>query len=129
MDPITASAIISAISAGVLSGAKDAAKKSISDAYEALKKLLQKKCGEQSEVMQSVMNLENKPESEGYQMVLQENIAETKVDEDTEIHGLAKKLIEKLQQSTPGQHFEQHTTGNKNTQVQINGSGNVTIKK
>ncbi len=125
MEPVTATAIISAITAGAAAIAQNITNKGVSDAYEALKSLLKKKFGEQSEIIQTVSKLERKPESKGQQMLLHEDISEAKVDENTEVRELVQRLMDELQQSSPSQHIEQHATGDGN--IQIQGSGNVTI--
>ena len=64
MDPVT-SAIIAAITAGALGGMTEASKNMISDAYERLKKIMKKRFGNKSEVVQAIKTLEKKPDSAG----------------------------------------------------------------
>src|SRR6478609_953807 len=91
MDPIT-TAIITAVSAGAVAGLTDTAKtavkdgyNSLKDGYKQLKDLLIKKFGTHSEVVQAIDRLEAKPKSQGYQQVLQEEIAAVKAEQDDEI--------------------------------------------
>ncbi len=87
MDVIT-TAIISAL-AGL---SKDAVK----DSYNAIKAALKEKFGAKSELMEAIDKLEKKPDSKGRQEVLQEEVEEAKVNDDTEIVQLAQELLDKL---------------------------------
>jgi hypothetical protein len=53
MDPIS-SAIIAAVSAGATSGATNVAKKSIVDAYQGIKKVIQSKFGTENKVFKAI---------------------------------------------------------------------------
>ena len=64
MDPIT-TAFVTALAIPM---AKDV----IEDGYEALKKALKNKFGEESDVVNAVEQLEKKPDSEGRKAILQE---------------------------------------------------------
>ena len=93
MDPIT-TAILAAMAA-VSSNA-------IKDSYSALKNLLKKKFGEESDVVEAVKKLEEKPKSEGRKATLQEEIEAVKANEDREIVQLAQSLIENLKEHPEG---------------------------
>jgi len=71
---IVTNAIIAAISAGAVAGAKHTAKSAIADAYEGLKSLVKKKFGPDSEVAEAIDKLEAKPESYGKKQVLAEEL-------------------------------------------------------
>ncbi|HEY4035843.1 MAG TPA: hypothetical protein VGL94_17950 [Ktedonobacteraceae bacterium] len=92
MDPIT-TAIVAALSTGAISGITDTAKAAVNDGYNKLKGLLSKKHGEGSEVVQAIDRLEAKPKSQGYQQVLQEEIAAVKAEQDDEIIAAAKQIL------------------------------------
>jgi hypothetical protein len=84
MDPIT-TAIVTALSAGAISGLTDTTSTAIADGYNKLKELLTKKHGTNSDVVQALNKLEAKPELAGRKQVLQEEIAAAKVEQDNEI--------------------------------------------
>ena len=96
MDPITM--IVSAIAAGAATGLKPLAEKVISDAYEGVKSLIQRKY---SKVGQALTVLESKPESESKRASLQEDLAGTGAAEDTELLDKIKVLIEALENHKP----------------------------
>lgn len=58
MEPIS-TAIIAAIAAGAASGTGDIARKSIVDAYQAIKKMIQSKFGKENMVSQAITEMEN----------------------------------------------------------------------
>ncbi len=92
MDPIT-TAIITALSEGAVAGITDTAKTAVTDGYNKLKDLLTKKHGEGSEVVQAIVQLEKKPDSQGRKDTLQEEIAATKAEQDEEILAAAKQVL------------------------------------
>lgn len=93
MDPITL-AIIGALS--------KLGENVIHDAYNALKAALQHKFGVDSELVESVEKLEQKPNSKARQAVLQEEVKTSKADQDPELVKVAKVLQEKLNAVTSG---------------------------
>lgn len=103
MDVIT-TAIIAALAA--------LSKDAIEDSYNALKSALKKKFGSQSNVVDAVEGLEKKPESEGRQATLQEEIANARVNDDTEIVRLAQDLLNKLQNQSGRQQTINQTQTN-----------------
>jgi len=92
MDPIT-TAIVDALAAGAISGLTDTAKTAIADSYNKLKDLLAKKHGASSDVVQAIVQLEAKPESQGRKDTLQEEIATVKAEQDDEILAAAKQVL------------------------------------
>ena len=86
-------AVVAALSAGATEAITDTTKTAISDKYNKLKDLFVKKFGAHSEVVQTVEELEAKPESQGYQQVLQENLAARKTDLDEEIVAAANQIL------------------------------------
>ena len=112
MDPITA-AIVTALSAGAVAGITDTAKAAISDGYNKLKELLTKKHGKDSDVMQAIEKLEAKPESQGRQATLQEEMTAIKAEQDKEIIAAAKQILILMQpqQASMGK-FNVQITGN-----------------
>ena len=89
MDPIT-SALVTALAIPV---AKDV----IKDGYEALKAVLKKKFGSESDLVNAVEQLEKKPDSEGRKSTLQEEVENAKVNDDPEMVKLAQELLKHLE--------------------------------
>jgi len=124
---LIANAIVAAVTAGAATGATDTAKKAIGDAYSGLKSLLMKKFGSDSTAIEAVKSLEAKPDSQGRQQVLAEELASAKVDSHPEILSSAQSLLE-LIKALPGR--EQHTQIARGTgiaQADRGGVANVNI--
>ena len=103
MDVIT-TAIIAALAA--------LSKDAIKDSYNALKSALKKKFGSDSDVVNAVEELENKPDSESRQATLQKEIENAKVNDDAEIVQLAHDLLNKLKDEPGGQQTINQTQTN-----------------
>jgi hypothetical protein len=86
-------AVVAALSAGATEAITDTTKTAISEKFNKLKDLLVKKFGAHSEVVQTVEKLEAKPESQGYQQVLQESLAARKTDLDEELVAAANQIL------------------------------------
>lgn len=95
MDSIT-TAIVAAVTAGVINGLPETNKTAITDAYGKLKALLIKKFGEQSDVVHAVNEVEAKPTSAGRQATLQEEIVAIKADQDPEVCQAAQALLHQV---------------------------------
>jgi hypothetical protein len=74
MEPITFTAIVAALSAGVATGAGKVVENTLVDAYQGLKAALKRRFGDNSEVVEAVDKLEQKPDSEGRKTALQEEV-------------------------------------------------------
>lgn len=92
MDPIT-SAIVAALSAGVISGLTESSKTAITDAYQTLKDLLTRKFGPSSEVVRAIDHLEIKPESVGRQETLGEELIAVNAEQDSEVLAAARQVL------------------------------------
>ncbi len=97
MDPIT-TAIVAAVSAGVT----DVGKKAFTDVYQSLKDLIKSKFGEDNKVSKAIADLEDNRKSKGQQMVLAENMALEKADQDSELIKLSKQLFQALKETESG---------------------------
>ena len=64
MDPITVTAIVAALSAGVVTGADKVVETALVDAYHELKNTLRRKFGDDSEVVKAVDTVEEDPKAE-----------------------------------------------------------------
>jgi len=101
MDLIT-TAIIAALSAGAISGLTEASKTAIGDAYQALKDLLIRKSGNQSNVVQAINHLEARPDSRGRQATLQEEITSAALEQDAEVRSSAEHILTIIQPQQTG---------------------------
>lgn len=106
MDPISA-----AIIGGLTIAAGDVATSAVKDAYSALKTLLIRRFGSDSEVAKKVADLENRPDSAGRQASLQEEVATAKADQDEELVKAAQQLLEQIKAQPGGAQFVQNVSG------------------
>jgi hypothetical protein len=110
MDPIT-TAIVTALSAGVLDSLTEASKAAVSTAYTQLKTHLTNTFGKTSAVVQAVEQVEAKPDSPGRQATLQEEVVQIQAYQDVESLRLAEVLQQVLQASastsSTGTHIQQ----------------------
>lgn len=101
----------------------------IKDAYVALKGALQHKFGADSDIIEAVDKLEQKPDSSARQAVLQEEIEESNAPQDAELIQIAEGLVEKLKDlSGPQVDILQDVDikGNRNI---VTGQGDVTVNE
>ena len=101
----------------------------IKDAYDALKAALKQKFGVDSDLVDAVDKLEQKPDSNARQAVLQEEVEVSKATQNTEIIQAAEALIGKLK-DLPGVQVEilqdVNIKGNRNI---VTGQGDVTVNE
>jgi disulfide oxidoreductase YuzD len=95
MDPIS-TVMLAALVAGVTAGAADVGQKAIVDAYEGLKTIIKRKFGAQSDLAPAISSLENKPDSEGRQATLAEEVAAADAAQDEEIMAAVQALQDML---------------------------------
>ena len=126
MDLIT-TAIVAALSAGVLGGLTEASKTAITDAYNKLKMLLTNKFGGESEVIHAVNEVEAKPNAAGRQAMLQAEIANAKADQDQDLLHAAQALFQLLQASPEEASHIQMATGSYIAQADRGSSASVNI--
>ncbi len=116
MDPITM-AIVAALA--------KLSETVIADGYQALKAVIARKFGASSDLATAVESVEQKPESEGRQATLSEEVAAAKADQDPELRQAAEALLARLKEVPPGQTVvEQTVTGDKNI---FSGTGDITV--
>jgi hypothetical protein len=106
MDPIT-----TAIIGGLTAGATKVATNALGDAYAGLKSLLERKFGADSEVARKVADLEARPDSQGRQASLQEEVAIAKADQDQELVQAANALLEQVKAVPQGAQYIQNVSG------------------
>ena len=129
MDPITL-AIITAIAAGATAASGKVAEQAIVDGYNGLKNLIKRKFGDSSEVTKAIEGVESRPESDSRKATLQEEIAYSKANEDTEILTAANELVEKIKQQPGGiQHVQQTASGSNIAQASHGGTATVNVNQ
>jgi hypothetical protein len=110
MDPVT-TAILAALAAGAVSGITEVGKNTFIDAYNALKSLLKKKFGNESEVVKSIEGLEAKPDSTARKELLKEEVEAAKADQDSEILQAAQILLDQIKAHPSGEQHIQTASG------------------
>jgi|SRR5215213_3213840 len=111
MDPITFTAIVAALSAGVATGAGKVVETAVVDSYNGLKGALKRRFGNDSDVVEAVYKLEQKPDSEDDKIALQRKMEAARADEDPDIRQAAQQLLEQLQMQPGGEQHIQHAHG------------------
>jgi|SRR5208337_2967120 len=128
MDPVT-TAILAAIAAGVGSGAPKFIEKAVGDAYDALKAVLRRKFGDQSDVIKATEDLESKPDSAGRQATLQEEVTGAKADQDPEVLAAARALLERIKAQPGGEQYVQTATGSYIAQAGPSAKASVRVNQ
>jgi hypothetical protein len=126
LDPIT-TAIIAALTAGVVTSAGKLGESILVDAYDGLKSLIKQKFGEDSNMSKAIKDLEQKPESSGRRETLKEEIKDVKADEDPEIIQAARNLLDNLGAQPDGEQHIQNAIGSNIAQADRGGTANVNI--
>jgi hypothetical protein len=99
----------------------------IKDAYVAFKAALQDKFGVNSELIEAVDKLEQKPDSKARQAMLQEEVAGSGAGQDQELLQLANELIEQLKQLSGGKVDIRQDVNIKGDRNIVTGQGDVTV--
>lgn len=85
--------------------------KAVGDAYDALKAVLRRKFGDQSDVIKATNDLESKPDSAGRLATLQEELRAAKADQDPDVLAAARALLERIKAQAGGEQYVQTATG------------------
>ena len=142
MDPLT-TAIIAAITAGMVGAAGDVGKQAVADAYSVgrqaivdsyngLKTLLKRKFGEQSEVVKSVESLEAEPELDFKKEAVKHYLAKVNASEDAELKKAAEDLLALIKKLPQGEQLVQTTqtaVGSNIAQAAGGSTATVTVSK
>jgi hypothetical protein len=126
MDPI-ASAIVAALSAGLLESTGKIAGQAVADLYAGLKQLIKSKYGEHSEVAKAVDELEKKPESAGRKGTLEEELAAVKAGTDPEILKVARALLDELREGSVVESSVQMASGSNIVQADRGSKASLNI--
>jgi hypothetical protein len=121
MDTMTAAFITTALANGLGNLWAEGVKAS----YQTLKALLQKKFNRQAALMQSLEGLEQKPNSEGRKMTLNEELTAVGADKDAEILAAAKALLAALESLAEKKTVSISVQGGRGHG--ISGTGSVTV--
>jgi hypothetical protein len=99
----------------------------VKDAYDKLKAVLVAKFRKESDIVEAVEKLEQKPDSAGRRETLREEVAAAKADQDPDVVRAAEDLLDKLK-SHPGGHqiIQQTVTGDRNI---FSGTGDVSVNE
>ncbi|VWD07461.1 hypothetical protein BLA50215_03004 [Burkholderia lata] len=126
MDHVS-TAIIAALSAAASSAIPELTKKAIADGYDGLKVLLKKKFGSDSDVVESVEKLERKPDSEGHQRVVAEELSAAGADEDADIIDVATALLQQIKTQPGGIYHVQVAQGSYIAQASEGATATVNV--
>jgi hypothetical protein len=124
---IVTNAIVAALSAGAVAGAKDTAKSAIADAYEGLKSLVKKKFGHDSDAADANDNLEAKPDSDGRKKTLAEELEAVNSASDPELVSTAQSLLALIKALPQGEKHIQFAQGTGIAQADRGSTATVTI--
>jgi len=129
MDPVTFTAIVAAISAGLGTGVSKVGESALVDTYQGLKAMLQRKFANNSEVVEAVDKLEKKPDSEWPKGMLKEELEEARVDQDPEVRQAAQELFDQLKTQPGGEQHIQTAIGSYIAQADRGSTAEVNINR
>jgi hypothetical protein len=121
MDPI--SLVVAALVAGLTAGVTDTAKTAINDMYQAFTARLLPKVEGKEDAQSALVALEKKPDSEGRQLALKEELANLQVEKDTELIRLAQTFLEQADQK--GMQAGKYVITIQNAQGTVIGDNNT----
>ncbi len=116
--------IIAAIAGALGNLSSDAVKA----AYKGMKDLLHRKFGAESDLADAVKKLEQKPDAQGRQLTLKEEVETAGADKDEEIIKAAEVLLEAVKAQTGGKVNINQQTVSGSGHI-FSQSGNVTVNK
>lgn len=121
MEPVTFIAIVTYIAA------QQVVKDATQDAYQGLKEILNRKFGDESEIVEAVDMLEGRPESEARKGVLQEEVERAALDQDLGIREAAQKLLNQIGFQPGGEQHIQQARGNYIAQADHGSTAKVNV--
>jgi hypothetical protein len=124
---IVANAIVAALSAGAVAGAKDTAKSAIADAYQGLKSLIKKKFGHDSDAGRAIDKLEGKPESGARRQSVLEELQAINSTSDPELVSAAQSLFKLIRALPQGEKHIQVAQGTGIAQADRGSTATVTM--
>ena len=99
------------------------------DAYQGLKATLKRKFGDDSEVVDAVDKLEQKPDSEARKALVQEELEAAGADEDDEIRQAAEKVRELIEAQPGGEQHIQSAIGSYIAQADRGSTATVNVDR
>ena len=129
MDPITFTAIVAALSAGVATGVGKVVESAVVDAYQGLKATLRRRFGDDSDVVEAVDKLEQKPDSEARKALLQEEVEAAGVDRDPEVRKAAQDLLDRVEAQPNGEQHVQYARGSYIAQADRGSTAEVRVNR
>jgi hypothetical protein len=113
------------ISLAIVSALAKLSEEIVKDSYEALKSLIARKFGAESDLSRAVDNLEKKPDSAGRRGTLEEEVASSRADQDPELLKVAETLSAQVKELSGGQTvITQTIIGDRNI---FSGAGDVNV--
>jgi hypothetical protein len=129
VDPITFTAIVAALSAGVATGVGKVVESAVVDAYQGLKATLRRRFGDDSDVVEAVDKLEQKPDSEARKALLQEEVEAAGVDRDPEVRKAAQDLLDRVEAQPNGEQHVQYARGSYIAQADRGSTAEVRVNR
>src|SRR3954451_22772977 len=118
--------IVTALLGGLAAATGKVATKAVEDTYAALKGLLVRKLGDNSEAAEAVTKLEAKPDSDAQKGMVVEELKAAKVGDDPELVEAARRLQAALDQlPAEGRAHVQHAVGSYIAQASSGSSATV----
>lgn len=111
MDPIS-TAIIAAVTAGVIKGAGEAGQRVLVDAYKNLRNRISQAFGERSDLVHAIEIFEDRPESTARREVVVEEVARSGAERDQDLLAAARDLLARLEDIPEGRSSVQQAVGN-----------------
>jgi hypothetical protein len=129
MEPITFTAILGALSV-IAAGAGGAVGQNLAtDAYEKLKATLRRRFGDDSDLVEAVDKLEQKPDSQGRKQTLQEEVEASGVDQDPEVRQAAQELLDQVRAQPGGEQHIQNAIGSYIAQADRGSTATVNVNQ
>ena len=100
MEPIS-TIIAGAIAMGAAAGIEPTVEQAVKDAYAGLKKLITDRYADNDDVTYAVEGVTRKPEAEKRRAALEEALEEAGAEQDTELAGAAKQVVDAVQAHAP----------------------------
>jgi hypothetical protein len=127
MDSAIVHAIVGALGAGALEGAKDTAKKAVAEGYNKLRSTLTSRFGSKGHVEAALTSLEQNPESCARQAVFNEELTSSAASSDPALLAQASALLELVKRLQPQDSGSQIAYGSGIAQADRQSSASVTI--
>jgi hypothetical protein len=124
---VVTNAIVAAISAGAVSGAKETAKAAIADGYQGLKSLIKTTFGHHSEAVKAIDGLESKPASDGRKQTLAEELDGAGVTTHQDLVSAAEALLALIKALPQGEKHVQFAQGTGIAQADRGSTATVTM--